>query len=75
MGKKTNFRQRIALGNRLRRLREEKSMTLEQLATKADIGIGSVSEIERGLRSPNVSTLTALASALGLECYELLSGK
>lgn len=75
MGKKTNFRQRIILGNRIRQTRISKEMTLEALAVEAEVGIGSISEIERGLRFPNTSTLYALADALGVQVEYLLTGK
>jgi transcriptional regulator with XRE-family HTH domain len=75
MGKKTNFRQRILLGGRIRRTRTDQKMTLEVLASRSEVGIGSISEIERGLRFPNTSTLYALAEALGVEASFLLNGK
>jgi len=75
MGKKTNFRQRIILGGRIRRTRTDQKMTLEVLASRSEVGIGSISEIERGLRFPNTSTLYALAEALGVETSYLLTGK
>jgi transcriptional regulator with XRE-family HTH domain len=75
MGKKTNFRQRILLGGRIRQTRTDQQMTLEVLALRSEVGIGSISEIERGLRFPNTSTLYALAEALGVETSYLLTGK
>jgi DNA-binding XRE family transcriptional regulator len=75
MGKKTNFRQRILLGNRIRQTRIDKSMTLEALASRAEVGIGSISEIERGLRFPNTATLYAIAEALDVPADHLLTGK
>ena len=75
MGKKTNFRQRFILGNRIRKMRQDRKMTLEALASSAEVGIGSISEIERGLRFPNTATLYAIAEALGVPADHLLTGK
>ena len=75
MGKKTNFRQRILLGGRIRKARTDQEMTLEVLASRSEVGIGSISEIERGMRFPNTSTLIALAEALGVEASYLITGK
>lgn len=60
------------VGARLRSLRSERGLSLGALAADAGIGKGSLSEIERGVRSPNLSTLYALANALDLPLAWLL---
>lgn len=52
------------LGEKLLSARLEKGMTLEQLVAESGVGIGTISELERGLRMPNTSTLVALAEVL-----------
>ncbi len=63
------------VGARLRGLRAERDLSLGALAASAGIGKGSLSEIERGVRSPNLSTLYALAHALDLPLAWLLDEK
>lgn len=53
------------VGMRLRCLRLARSLTQEQLAESADISVSFLSMIERGERTPHLTTLQALAKALG----------
>lgn len=48
-------------------------MSLGALARASGVGKGSLSEIERGTRNPNLSTLYALAGALGIPLATLLA--
>jgi transcriptional regulator with XRE-family HTH domain len=63
-----------ALAELLKRLREERSITQEQLAYDADITVSALSRIERGLNSPGWTTVQRLASALDLTMSELVAG-
>lgn len=54
----------IEVGRRLRAEREAQGLTLTAVAGMAGVGKGTLSEIENGTRTPNLSTLHALASAL-----------
>ncbi len=54
----------IDLGTKLRSLRKSKNMSIEKLAEKAGLSIGLISQIERNLNSPTVSTLYKIAEAL-----------
>ena len=58
----------------IRRLRENKKMTQEQLAEKLGVSDKAVSKWETGRGFPDVSLLEALADALGISVIELLSG-
>jgi transcriptional regulator with XRE-family HTH domain len=62
-----------ALGNRLRQLRREASLTQVALAEKADISTVYVNKIERGLATPSVHVLHRLAQCLNTEVSSLLS--
>lgn len=57
-----NLNQRI--GNRIIRLRKEKGLTMEKLAYASDISKGGLSEIERGLKEPRLSTLLKICETL-----------
>jgi transcriptional regulator with XRE-family HTH domain len=54
------------LGDRLRRLRAERHMTLSALSTRSQISVGMLSHIERGKTSPSLKTLDRLRIALGV---------
>ena len=56
----------IALGNDVRALRKSKNLTLNELALKVGRSVGFVSQVERGLSSPSIDDLRAIASALGV---------
>ncbi len=47
-------------------------MTLGELAEKADVGLNTISRIERGVQEPQANTLHKLAHALGKTAAELL---
>ncbi len=53
------------LGSRLRQLRKERDLTLQELAGAAGVSAGFLSQIERDISSPSLLTLNALAEALG----------
>lgn len=61
------------VGERLRAARRERGWSLAALAERAGVGKGSLSEIENGGRNPTLSTLYALAGALGLPLSTLLA--
>ncbi|MFN3742567.1 MAG: helix-turn-helix domain-containing protein [Anaerolineales bacterium] len=56
----------IDVGEVLKRLRQEKGMSLRLLAAKSGLSANALSMIERGRVSPSVSTLYKLADALGV---------
>jgi transcriptional regulator with XRE-family HTH domain len=55
------------IGQKIRALRTERSVTLDQLATEVGLTKGQVSKIENGKVSSPVSTLTRIAVALAVE--------
>ncbi len=54
----------MILASLLKRLREERGITQEQLAFDADMTASALSRIERGLNSPGWMTVRRLAQAL-----------
>ena len=63
---------RIAVGEELRRLREEKEKTLRSVSSSAAISLGYLSEIERGLKEPSSEVLQSIARSLGISLPEIL---
>ncbi|MEM7246935.1 MAG: helix-turn-helix transcriptional regulator [Acidobacteriota bacterium] len=60
-----------ALGERIRRYRQDQGWTQAQLARRAGISRDAISRIERGLERAREATLRALAQALGVEWSQL----
>ncbi len=55
-----------ALGRRVRRIRQEKGLTLKQIEAKVGVSATHISEIERGNTSPTIGALERIADALGV---------
>jgi transcriptional regulator with XRE-family HTH domain len=62
----------LALGRRLRQLRESKLWTQETFAERANIDRSYVAGIEAGLRNPSLKALNKIARGFGLTLSELL---
>lgn len=58
---------------KLRRKRFAAGLTIHQLAKKAGVGAGSISDLENAKQSARVTMLAALASALGCEIEDLMA--
>lgn len=54
------------VGARLRGARQDRGLSLSELARRAGLGKGTLSELEAGTRNPTLETLFALTTALGL---------
>ncbi len=52
------------LGRRIRRIRQDKSLTLKQIEAKVGVSATHISEIERGKTSPTIGALEKIATAL-----------
>jgi transcriptional regulator with XRE-family HTH domain len=62
----------VLVGRRVRALRLERGLSLNELAGRAGISIGALSQIERGLSSLRVKVIWPLAAALGVEPSALI---
>ncbi|WP_245488993.1 helix-turn-helix transcriptional regulator, partial [Mesorhizobium sp. M7D.F.Ca.US.004.03.1.1] len=56
----------IRVGRRVRALRLERNLSLADLAAKAGVSIGALSQIERGMSSLRVKVIWPLAAALDI---------
>lgn len=64
----------LAVGQRIRSLREEVGLSIQQLAETSEIGSkGHLSNMERGLVRPNIQTLKQVADGLGVLPLDLLT--
>jgi len=60
-----------SLGVQLRTLRKTRELTLEQLATRAAVSAGLLSQMERGQGNPSFNTLVQVAHALSVPVASL----
>ena len=59
------------VGVELRQLREERGLTVEELAKKSGISATTIRVVERGTREAREDTVAMLAKPLGLTFYEV----
>ena len=62
---------RQILAQSIKRLRENRAMSQEELAFTAGISIPFLSDIERGNKWPSPETVAKIATALKIEVFEL----
>lgn len=60
------------VGQTVRSLRKDRSMTLEQLALRSQLSVGVLSQLERGIGNPSFATLVQLAHGLDVPVGRLL---
>jgi transcriptional regulator with XRE-family HTH domain len=62
------------VGHRLRELRRARGLTVGELATRADLTAGFISQLERDLTSASLASLARICDVLGITIGYLLSG-
>lgn len=65
-----DVRRRVGLN--LKRLRQERGLSQEELAFQAKLHRTYISGVERGVRNPTVTVLEGIATALGVPSSMLL---
>ena len=55
----------MKIGKKLKELRTQNGLTLEELANRSELTKGFLSQLERDLTSPNISALENILEALG----------
>jgi transcriptional regulator with XRE-family HTH domain len=63
---------RVILSTNVRRLRQQKGLTQEQLAHEAEIDLTYLGGIERGKRNPSLLVMARIADALSIPLPKLL---
>ncbi len=61
------------IGNKLKRLRVKNGLTQEELADRCELSKGFISQIERDLASPSISTLSDLLQCLGTDLKDFFN--
>jgi len=60
------------IGERIKKIREQRSLTQSKLASKADISQSFLSDIENGRKSPTLRTIRLIAKAFDLSIRNLI---
>ncbi len=62
-----------SLSEKLRARRRTLGLTLKDVADRAGLSVGFISQIERGITTPSLSSLVSVSHVLGVEVGEFLS--
>ena len=65
---------KIRFGNRVHELRTTKGMTQMQLAMRAGLDRSFISDIERGVKEPTISTVDLMAGVFSMTLSEVFEG-
>ena len=60
----------VEIGRKIKQLRIQKGLTLEELASRSELTKGFLSQLERELTSPSIATLNDIVEALGSSLAE-----
>ncbi len=63
----------MKIGPKIRRLRKLRGLTIEELADNADLTKGYISQLERDLTAPAVTTLKQILDVLGIDLATFFS--
>nr|WP_042181488.1 cupin domain-containing protein [Kibdelosporangium sp. MJ126-NF4]CEL13134.1 transcriptional regulator, XRE family [Kibdelosporangium sp. MJ126-NF4]CTQ98823.1 transcriptional regulator, XRE family [Kibdelosporangium sp. MJ126-NF4] len=59
------------IGERIRELRTGRAMTVTELAKAADVSVGMISQVERGITDPSLETVRRIARVLDTPVFSL----
>ncbi|WP_027624522.1 helix-turn-helix domain-containing protein [Clostridium lundense] len=62
----------VSIGNNVKKLRKGRGLTIDELAANAKVSKSMISEIERGIRNPSITTLWNIANSLKIPLNYLL---
>lgn len=63
----------MKIGNKIKELRVQKGLTQEELADRAELSKGFISQLERDLTSPSIATLVDILQCLGTNLEEFFT--
>ena len=63
---------RDMVGSALRHERVKQERTLRGISFRADVSLGYLSEIERGMKEPSSEVMNSICKALNVPLYEVL---
>lgn len=59
------------IGKRIRAIRQLRELSIRQLADRAEVSTGLISQVERGINDPSLQTARAIAKALQTPLFDL----
>ncbi len=71
--KKLKHEKKVALGDKLRARRRELGLTLQSVADQAGLTVGFISQIERNITTPSLSSLVSVSQVLDMHVSNFLS--
>lgn len=63
------------IGQQIRKMRQRRRLTIQQLADASGMSASMLSLVERGLTSPSLLSLTSIGRNLGITLAEMMSGQ
>lgn len=63
----------MEIGAKIRQLRVQKGLTQEELADRAELSKGFISQVERDLTSPSIATLVDILQCLGTDLKDFFN--
>lgn len=63
------------IGSQIKKVRKNKSMTMNELAQKVDLSQSAISMIENGVRQPSLSTLSKFSEVLNYDFTKFLTSQ
>ena len=63
----------MKIGSRIKELRIQKGLTQEELADRAELSKGFISQVERDLTSPSIATLVDILQCLGTDLSDFFT--
>lgn len=63
----------VRVGRQLRRLRQERQLTLAALSARSGVSVSYLSAVETGVNHPSLQTLAAITEALGVRIPDVLA--
>ena len=75
MSKELKELNKVAIGRRIRTVREARNLTREQLAEKIDVSPQFIADVEYGNKGVSIRTLFQLSQVLKVSAEYLLSGQ
>lgn len=65
----------MSIGDNIKRLRNERGLTQEELALKCGLSRSYIADLERNRYSPSLKTLKIIAGGLGVDINSILGSK
>lgn len=67
-----SYKYRQALGETIYQARVEKGLILRELSLRAQVSVGHLSEVERGMKEASSEVLEAIARGLDVPLYQII---